>query len=30
MNWMISYFNNDSTLRIIMKPVATKVKTTKE
>lgn len=30
MNWMISYFNNDSTLRIIMKPVATKVKTRKE
>ena len=30
MNWMISYFNNDSTLRIIMKPVASKVKTTKE
>lgn len=26
MNWLISYFNNDSTLRIIMKPVATKVK----
>ena len=26
MNWMISYFNNDSTLRIIMKPAATKVK----
>ena len=21
MNWTISYFNNDSTLRIIMKPV---------
>ncbi|WP_147679108.1 NAD(P)/FAD-dependent oxidoreductase [Algibacter pacificus] len=29
MNWMISYFNNDSTLRIIMKPVSTKVKTNK-
>lgn len=27
MNWMISYFNNDSTLRIIMRPAATKVKT---
>ncbi|WP_308993476.1 NAD(P)/FAD-dependent oxidoreductase [Mariniflexile litorale] len=26
MNWFISYFNNDSTLRIIMKPVAKKVK----
>ncbi|MEZ4856251.1 MAG: NAD(P)/FAD-dependent oxidoreductase [Gelidibacter sp.] len=26
MNWSISYFNNDSTLRIIMKPVANKVK----
>lgn len=26
MNWLISYFNNDSTLRIIMKPVARKVK----
>ncbi|MBP0903753.1 NAD(P)/FAD-dependent oxidoreductase [Mariniflexile gromovii] len=26
MNWLISYFNNDSTLRIIMKPVAKKVK----
>lgn len=26
MNWMISYFNNDSTLRIIMKPAVTKVK----
>lgn len=30
MNWMISYFNNDSTLRIIMKPAAVKVKTKKE
>lgn len=30
MNWTISYFNNDSTLRIIMKPAATKVKTKKE
>ncbi|MEP1489778.1 MAG: hypothetical protein ABJK28_15255 [Algibacter sp.] len=30
MNWMISYFNNDSTLRIIMKPVAVKVKIKKE
>ncbi|MDO6758642.1 NAD(P)/FAD-dependent oxidoreductase [Tamlana sp. 2_MG-2023] len=29
MNWMISYFNNDSTLRIIMKPVANRVKTKK-
>lgn len=28
MNWMISYFNNDSTLRIIMKPIRNKVKTT--
>lgn len=27
MNWMISYFNNDSTLRIIMKPVIKRVKT---
>lgn len=27
MNWMISYFNNDSTLRIIMKPAVTKVET---
>ncbi|MCB4799994.1 NAD(P)/FAD-dependent oxidoreductase [Neotamlana laminarinivorans] len=27
MNWMISYFNNDSTLRILMKPVKVKVKT---
>lgn len=27
MNWSISYFNNDSTLRIIMKPVINKVKT---
>lgn len=26
MNWSISYFNNDSTLRIIMKPSARKVK----
>lgn len=26
MNWSISYFNNDSTLRIIMKPVVNKVK----
>ncbi|MCB4808150.1 NAD(P)/FAD-dependent oxidoreductase [Tamlana sp. 62-3] len=26
MNWMISYFNNDSTLRILMKPVANRVK----
>lgn len=25
-NWTISYFNNDSTLRIIMKPVSQKVK----
>lgn len=30
MNWMISYFNNDSTLRIIMKPIVNKVKTTKD
>jgi NADH dehydrogenase len=30
MNWMISYFNNDSTLRIIMKPITNKVKTTKD
>ncbi|XCF05732.1 NAD(P)/FAD-dependent oxidoreductase [Tamlana crocina] len=30
MNWMISYFNNDSTLRIIMKPAAVKVKPKKE
>ncbi|KAB1069069.1 NAD(P)/FAD-dependent oxidoreductase [Tamlana haliotis] len=29
MNWMISYFNNDSTLRIIMKPVVNRVKTKK-
>ena len=29
MNWMISYFNNDSTLRIIMKPVILKVKNKK-
>lgn len=27
MNWTISYFNNDSTLRIIMKPAKNKVKT---
>jgi NADH dehydrogenase len=27
MNWMMSYFNNDSTLRIIIKPAAVKVKT---
>jgi len=26
MNWTISYFNNDSTLRILMKPVAKRVK----
>ncbi|KJD31381.1 NADH dehydrogenase [Tamlana nanhaiensis] len=26
MNWMISYFNNDSTLRILMKPVSKRVK----
>ncbi|WP_111309701.1 NAD(P)/FAD-dependent oxidoreductase [Confluentibacter sediminis] len=26
MNWTISYFNNDSTLRIIMKPVSKKTK----
>ncbi|ALJ06352.1 NADH dehydrogenase [Pseudalgibacter alginicilyticus] len=30
MNWTISYFNNDSTLRIIMKPVRTKVKMKKD
>lgn len=30
MNWMISYFNNDSTLRIIIKPAANKVKPKKE
>ena len=30
MNWFISYFNNDSTLRIIMKPVKSKVKTKKD
>ncbi|MDO7173922.1 NAD(P)/FAD-dependent oxidoreductase [Mariniflexile sp. AS56] len=30
MNWFISYFNNDSTLRIIMKPAAVKVKTKKD
>ncbi|WP_194767113.1 NAD(P)/FAD-dependent oxidoreductase [Tamlana sp. I1] len=30
MNWMISYFNNDSTLRIIMKPVVDKVKNREE
>ena len=30
MNWMISYFNNDSTLRIIMKPIRNRVKTTED
>ncbi|MFB9057018.1 NAD(P)/FAD-dependent oxidoreductase [Mariniflexile ostreae] len=30
MNWTISYFNNDSTLRIIMKPARVKVKTKKD
>ncbi len=29
MNWAMSYFNNDSTLRILLKPVEKKVKTTK-
>lgn len=29
MNWTISYFNNDSTLRILMKPVSKRVKVKK-
>ena len=30
MNWAMSYFNNDSTLRIMLKPVDKKVKTIKD